>query len=524
MIEARDEGDLCDGAAPEKLDVVDAMDLLAAPLGEPKFLVSPLLPEASLVLLSGDTGSGKTAFAVHIAAALAVGRPVAGRFEVSEGCRPVLFLNGEMSTSLVRRYLREALLGLDAQLEPGRFLFEGLDGVSKFHFSGVTKEQLEGLVADWRPSLVIIDTQRAILIDDENDGVVVRAVFSWLRERIVNAYGATVLVCHHLRKIGQASNTERERVSGSRDILASVDVHLAAKSQGEHPMHALAIGKTRFPADGIAAGTEWPIEARLEYGAPGEPNRSIFIAGEIGESAVPVGLRGDDARTALLALFEASGGPLSRGDANAKDGNAKRAWDSLAKEKTIVFVGKDRRKKLFDLAERAAEAVQLGAKAEPLPEPATRKALQRKGLNRVRGRTGSEPRGKPEATVDAPPEGAATLEPCEPVHGSTPIGEPELEPLRFATVTAPSESVHGSVRTGSEPEPEPRAPIFAPTPRVAAETNYHTAREATRTKPTAARDARASESCGFPIGLDRAACGRCGWPWSAHVGLERCLP
>jgi hypothetical protein len=400
-----------------------------------------------------------------------------------------------MSTSLVRRYLREALLGLDAQLEPGRFLFEGLDGVSKFRFSGATKEQLEGLVADWQPSLVIIDTQRAILIEDENDVMEVRAAFSWLRERIVNAHGATVLVCHHLRKMGPVSNKDRERVSGSRDILASVDVHLAAISQGEHPMHALAIGKTRFPVDGIAAGTEWPIEARLEYGAPGEPNRSIFIAGEIGESAAPVGLRGDDARTTLLALFEASGGPLTRGDVSAKTGNAKRAWESMAKDKTIVFVGMRRREKLFDLAERAAEAVQLGAKAEPLPEPATRKALQRKGSNRVKGRTGSEPRGKPEATVDAPPEGAATLEPCEPVHGSTPIGEPELEPLRSATVTASSEPVHGSVRTGSEPEPRSAGP-----------------------KPTASRDAR--EVCAFPMGLPGQICLKCGLLWGEHAGYS----
>jgi RecA/RadA recombinase len=442
--------------AAEKLETVDAADLLAQPVEDPKFLVRHIVAESAIILVSGDTGSGKTAFALHVAAAIATGNPVAGRFPVTAGCGPVLFVNGEMSSVLVRRYLRESFGGIEAELERGRLFFEGIDGVGTFRFSDATKAQLEELVATLKPSLVILDTQRALLIEDENDAVEVRHAFTWLRSRIVNAHGVSVVVLHHLRKIGQASNSDRERVSGSRDILASVDVHLAAVSRGELPMHALKIGKTRFPFDGVAAGTEWPIEARFEYGRPGEGNRSIFIAGEIGD--VPAtSKRADEAVNALMALFEV-GEPLSRGDANATAGNAKRAWDLLVNQKVIVCVGKRGRQKLYTLTELANESGQNGAKVDPVRDPDKRKATSRKGLNRVNGRTGSDPRGRSEATVVERSESAATPEPCEPGHGSTPIGEPELDPIREVASNL-REPGHGSNGPGQRSDPirEPEA-------------------------------------------------------------------
>jgi hypothetical protein len=399
------------------LDVVDATELLSRPFQPPQFLIRYLTPARAIVLLTGDTGGAKTALAIHLSVALATGQPVAGRFSVDPNCDgSVLYCNGEMSPDVLNRYVREAIAGVGAELKPARLFFEGIDGVATFRFSDATRDRLEELVSSLRPSLVVLDTQRALLVEDENDGVEVRRAFSWLRSRIVNEYGASVLVLHHLRKIGQTSNNDRERVSGHRDILASVDVHLAAISRGELPMHALKIGKTRFPVDGIAAGAEWPIEARLDFVGTDEPNRSVFIAGDIDDVVRPSGQAVDDAVTQLRARFEL-GEPLTRADVNARAGNPKRAWDTLRDDGSIVEVGRRGRQPLYTLAELANERGHANVVNDSDADHATRKAPSRKGMSLVSPRPRSDHAGTPEARDAARSLSAATPEPTERGHG-----------------------------------------------------------------------------------------------------------
>ncbi len=317
---------------------------------EPTFLVAHLVLARALGLLSGDTGSAKTAFLIHLCLSLIAGLPVAGRFPVRADAT-VLFVNGEMGTDTLARYLHEAAAGLRVNIPTNRFFFEGADGIASWRF-GENPTALVALVEKLRPDLVVLDTQRALLVDDESDTAEVRRVFGWLRTNIIDAFGATVLIAHHLRKIGPISNSSRERVAGSRDIIASVDVHIAAKARDGGPMHAIKMDKTRAPHEGVCAGTEWPVQARLE---PGAPHRSIFTAGEPESAATASDVSAEDkAVDEIRARLEAEGA-LSIEQLNVRSGTQKRAWRRLKQSDEVVSAGRDGRKTLYALRDSLQE-------------------------------------------------------------------------------------------------------------------------------------------------------------------------
>ncbi len=317
---------------PHELVSIDAAVLLAHPYEPPRFCAQHIIPEKSLVLLTGDTGSGKSAFLLHAAVAVALGIPIAGKFAVQPDL-VALYLNGEMTNDTVARYLQEA----------------AADGVATWRYLE-NRDALAGLVDRIRPDIVILDTQRALLIDEENEASVVRQTFAWLRTHIVNAYNCSVIVAHHLRKPGEKSNSPRNRVSGSRDIIASVDVHLAIESLGGAAMRALLLDKTRTPFEGVCAGNEWPITAQLEFGAP---NRSIFAASDPDTregAALKTATAVTEAEDDIIASLEAEA-PRSTKALNVAAASRKRAFENLRKAGLIVEAGKDGRMVLWELGQ-----------------------------------------------------------------------------------------------------------------------------------------------------------------------------
>lgn len=324
------------------MTVLDAVDLLAVEYKDPVFPVQHLVTDCGITLVTADTGGMKTAFLHHLSVSLALGKPVAGRFPVDPASRSVLYLNGEMPAAIIAQYLRQAASAFDDHLEPGCLLYEGPDGVADFRFDDAGCERLERLIGVHLPSIVIFDTQRALFEIDENDAGEVRRAFGFIRS-LCTRFRTAAIVAHHLRKINAVSNSDRERVSGSRDIIAAVDIHIALRNRDGRPLHALALGKTRTPFDGVSAGTEWPITARLE----GNPPRSIIIAGEP-TSREAVAEKVADAESTILERLEAEG-PMTVDALGAASGNMKRAHESLRKAGKVGQVGKDGRKVLYGI-------------------------------------------------------------------------------------------------------------------------------------------------------------------------------
>ena len=326
--------------------IIDAADLMQRPYASPRFLVEHLIPERGLTLLSADTGAGKSSFLLHAALSIAFALPVANRFPVSVGSGLLLYFNGEMSTDVLGRFIHAnaAGIGVDASdLAQGKLLFEGEHGLADF-FLGLNDrrqaERLELLLDRVRPSLLVFDTFRALFDADESKTKEVRTVFQWLRT-LSERFGCSVVVAHHIRKLSQVSNQMRERVSGSRDLIGAVDVHIALRSLGGQPANSILIDKTRTPVGGICAGTEWPLEASW---LDGEPPISAFIAGEPSrQNATSI----ETAQQEILDMLAAEG-PKSIADLGAAGGSRKRGLDALRQAETVVPVGKRGRALIFD--------------------------------------------------------------------------------------------------------------------------------------------------------------------------------
>ena len=395
---------------PVGFDCIDAADLVERPYTPPEFLVEPIIPRYGTVLLTGDTGSCKTALMIHIALCLATGVPVGGRFVVRDEPRPILMLNGEMGGDLLCSYLFQAAAGLGIEIPRGRVLFEGPNGVAAFRFGYESRDALEALIERVRPSAITFDTQRALFGLDENDTSAVRAATAWL-SRIAEKFQLVAIVSHHLRKLGPVSNSDRERVAGSRDWVAGVDVHLTAKSRDGRAMHALAIGKTRMPTAEAMAGTEWPIEARLELRE--DPPRSIILVGDPSRAAETQSL--DDVVGELRARLEAEG-PMTIAEMGATKGNAKRAYEDLRRRGDLIEVGKADRKTLFGLTgihETHDDETQTRSNADRTPDRARRKPNNDGGSNAVNADRTPDRAGTsgPVAHAAHPSAGGATVPP-----------------------------------------------------------------------------------------------------------------
>ena len=320
---------------------IDAADLLQRPYAAPRFLVEHLIPERAITLLSADTGAGKSSFLLHTALSIAFALPVAGRFGVAVRDAPLLYLNGEMSIDVLTRFLHAnaAGIGVDvADLPKGRLLFEGDSGLTDFflgfHDRGPA-DRLEQLLERTRPAVLVLDTFRALFEADESKTKEVRTVFAWLRT-LTERFDCSIAVAHHIRKLSQVSNGARERVSGSRDLIGAVDVHVALRSLGGQPANYVLIDKTRMPSGGVSAGTEWPLQASW---LDGEPPQSRFAAGEPTRQNTATT---ETAQQEILDVLNAEG-PKTIADLGAGGGSRKRALDALRENGSIIVVGKSGR-------------------------------------------------------------------------------------------------------------------------------------------------------------------------------------
>jgi hypothetical protein len=270
-------------------------------------------------------------------------------------------------------------------------------------------------------------------------------------------FGCSVVLAHHLRKIsGQGSNSGRERVSGSRDLIAGVDVHLSVKSTNGGPMRSLALDKTRTPADGVMQGTEWPMTVQLDMTTA--PYRSIIVAAAAGVNA--------DAQAAneredeLVGQIEAEA-PVTIEQLGARNGAKKRAFDSLRKAGTVVAVGKFDRKTLYGLAgvehDIDANGVAVLPLSDPTRDPVRQKLNSHAGLNGVttdptqRLRTGAKAVPGPE-TIVPPFSGDDVSEPSDPVAkrmgsvGSPIYNDPTRDPTRSRPALASPIAANGAGR------------------------------------------------------------------------------
>jgi len=176
-----------------------------------------LVPRATVVLLTGEAGAGKSTLACALAYAVSKGEDFLGRRTIK---RPVLVLDAENpSIAVIERFRR---LGV----ETGEWFrvwgqWTGEDPPAAG--GAIVLEWIER--SDPKP-LIVVDSFIRFHPGAENDSTETQKYMAMYRK--LATLGATVIVLHH---IGKADTAQEYR--GSSDIKASVDIAYKLTNKGD---------------------------------------------------------------------------------------------------------------------------------------------------------------------------------------------------------------------------------------------------------------------------------------------------
>lgn len=188
------------------------------------WLVEGLLPTGALVLLAGQPKAGKSLVCLDLVACVAQGEPFLGR-ETAQGM--VLIAPAEDQLTVVRNRLLTRLNN-DLTAPIGVVPADGsLD--QRLHLDDPNSfKELEALIDQHKPSLVILDPLRELHGCAENEADEMAALLRPLRQ-LAHQKSTTILLVHHANKHG----TETRAVRGSSAIVGSVDQVLLAERMGD---------------------------------------------------------------------------------------------------------------------------------------------------------------------------------------------------------------------------------------------------------------------------------------------------
>jgi len=223
---ARSIGRYTPAPAPKKALRVEDVPSIWTFEAQISWLISELLPEAAVTLLTGDSGVGKSTFALALAAAVANGQGFVGK-ETRK--RKVVYLDRENPLAVVKERLHRMGIGPTENLTIwGGWLHQ--------EAPAPTAATIVDFAQRHTP-LIVFDSLVAFHPGSEQDATETRRFLHSFR-RLANL-GATVLVIHHT---GKADTARTYR--GSSDIKASVDLAYVLERVAEEP--AQGLGRLRL--------------------------------------------------------------------------------------------------------------------------------------------------------------------------------------------------------------------------------------------------------------------------------------
>lgn len=220
-------------------------------------IVAGLIQHASVNILVGDSGIGKTALGYQLGLSVAAGQPFLG-FPVQKS--RVLMVDYENGIWDFHWILEQQRKHLGLESYPPRFL------VSPGH----PAMPLDEVILQYRPQLVILDSLRSYHPAMERDNVSATDRLKHLRD-LVRRLGAGVLLMHHVHKRSGGAALEESstlewllRAAGSRALINQTDVRLALAARKDGDTLVLR-GQAR------TRGEIGPIFLRRAWDEQGDP-------------------------------------------------------------------------------------------------------------------------------------------------------------------------------------------------------------------------------------------------------------
>lgn len=260
----------------------------------PPAVIEGVLPERSVVLISGLGHTSKTFLALEACLAVARGEPWLGKFPTVQGT--ALYVGEDSPKHDVTRQMRKLLRGHKVggeelvELAPD-LLFTVNEGATLSHEKGVAR--IAELVLKVEPALLVLDSLRQLTRGvDENDSTELSKALGGVRD--LADTGPGVLLIHHNSRAGNAR--------GTTAIFDTVDGHLNLRPNKRKDWVEATVEKRRcIEATDFAYFHLWDHEeARLEFVDEVErPNGEVaLLLALLGERKW---IRTGDASTALVS-------------------------------------------------------------------------------------------------------------------------------------------------------------------------------------------------------------------------------
>jgi hypothetical protein len=240
--------------APEAGTILDSPDILTFKDGKElvelsktlppiKDLVKHILRQKSLNFLAGESGCGKSIFAMNLALSVAVGAKTFLAWEIEHQGK-VLYLNHEL-------YLEDFAGRFDTMSQrlpaPGNIS----NVFSPMHIGYLSDcwKQLNEFIAKEKPCLIIVDCLYFAHNQDESDNSAMKDLVKMLISLRDN-YDTCVLVVHHTKKGVQSSLLHNDQMRGAGVFAAASDTVLMIKrSQAIDGVRIVKATKLRHAAD-----------------------------------------------------------------------------------------------------------------------------------------------------------------------------------------------------------------------------------------------------------------------------------
>ena len=197
-----------DGDIPEKpLSIINLADVETT---ETQWLWYPYIPRGKITLLTADPGSGKTFFALYLAACVSAGRPFYGTDEPWRERETAVYQTAEDGVSDT---IKPRLIPMNPDFRHILMIDETTEGLS------LSDDRIERIMQTYKPALIVFDPLQAYLGADVDmhRANEVRPVLAHL-SKLAEQYGTAVVLIMHNSKTAQ--NKALYRALGSIDIPA----------------------------------------------------------------------------------------------------------------------------------------------------------------------------------------------------------------------------------------------------------------------------------------------------------------
>lgn len=220
-----------------------------AEAGETRYVIEGLIPHQSLTLVVGDSGLGKSPLWYQGLMCISAGQAFLGR-RVQRG--KTLYMDYENGQNDVE--------GIASQIATFLGLAEAPEGLRLWNFNDTTERfgqrdyMLEDLIAEERPTLVVIDPLNALFPEIEKPGSTATESYQRLR-KIMSDHQCSVIGVHHIKKPDSSTlpaSLENSPVHewflqarGARALINGCDVRLGVDRSSKADLILRGFGRVR---------------------------------------------------------------------------------------------------------------------------------------------------------------------------------------------------------------------------------------------------------------------------------------